>query len=50
MDIEYVDILTGENLSSIWVANMDLIFGQFIFLVEFDENIVILAIWDLQST
>ena len=25
MDIEYVDILTRENLSSIWVANLDLI-------------------------
>ena len=24
MDIEYVDILTGENLSPIWVANMNL--------------------------
>ena len=29
MDVElYVDILTGENLSSIYVANMDIIFGQ----------------------
>ena len=26
MDIQYVDILTGENLSSIQVANMDLIY------------------------
>ena len=26
MDIVYVDILTGENLSSIYVANMDLIY------------------------
>ena len=26
MDIEYVDVLTGENLSSIQVANMDLIY------------------------
>ena len=26
MDIEYVDILTGENLSSIEVANMNLIY------------------------
>ena len=26
MDIEYVDILTGKNLSSIYVANMELIY------------------------
>ena len=31
MDIEYVDILPGENLSSTKIANMDLIYyiGQF---------------------
>ena len=50
MDIEYVDILTGENLSSILVANIEFIFGQFIFIVGGNGNIVILAIWDLQNT
>ena len=32
MYIEYVDILSGENLSSIKVANIDLI-GQFVHLI-----------------
>ena len=34
MDKEYVDLLTGENLSSIWVANLDPFVGQFFNLVE----------------
>ena len=34
MDIEYVNILTGENLSSIKVASMVPIYWQFVYPVE----------------
>ena len=30
MDIKYVDIMTGEKLLSIWVANMYIIYDQFL--------------------
>ena len=51
MDIEYVDILTGEKLSSILVANMYLIYWSVrsfirrggICLKGSDEDIVILG-------
>ena len=36
MDIEYVDILAGENVSSIQFANMTLYIGQFVHLLEGD--------------
>ena len=41
MDIEYVDILTGEKLSSILLANMGLLVSSFLLVV--DGSIVILA-------
>ena len=38
MDIEYVDILTGKNLTSIQVAYLDLIYVYFMLLTDFKTN------------
>ncbi len=43
MDIEYVDILTGENLSIFKVANMDLLYWSVRSSKGFDVGIVFLA-------
>ena len=54
MDIEHVDIVTGEFLSSIWVANIDLrywsIRSSMVIGRDGVGGIVIIASWEKSLT